>query len=223
MVIDISEKILKRREADRRRYAEKPERQRAASARWTANNSEKKAETERRRIARKLAENPDFVREQSRRQRARDPEGAREAVRNWNANNPGKGLEATLRWQKENPDMVQAIKARRRARKAAAIVEPIRANFRALALVAWNHQCAYCHCDLRAPGVKTEWDHFRPIARCGAEAEYNYVPTCAHCNGSKHARDPFAFLFDIKYVSEVNKFFQTIWTPDPVISEGTTP
>ncbi len=119
----------------------------------------------------------------------------------WRKKYPEKKRASNKNWLASHPEQRKRISnlkcARRRARKAAAIIEPIRANFRALALEAWNHRCAYCSCDLCAPGVKIEMDHFRPIARGGSEAEYNLVPACAGCNRRKSARDPFAFLYDL--------------------------
>ncbi len=107
-------------------------------------------------------------------------------------------------------DRCQEHRNRRRARKAAVIIEPIRANFRALALVAWDHRCAYCrrtaaeafaHRLSGADGdsysaIRLELDHFVPLARGGAHTEYNLVPACRSCNSSKGDRDPFAFLHD---------------------------
>ncbi len=147
---------------------------------------------------------------------AADPEKFRAKKRAENAASPGKNYAQVRAWRERFPDKCLAQSQSRRARKAAAIIEPIRANFLALALVAWDHRCAYCRCDLRSSGVRTEWDHFRPIARGGAEAEYNYVPACARCNGSKHARDPFSFLFDIEYVTDVSRIFETIYAVNPV-------
>ncbi len=105
----------------------------------------------------------------------------------------------------EHPEGQARRGAKRRARKAAATIEPVRANFFALALEAWDHRCAYC-------GVKFSKDtrpareHFQPLSDRyqrrvggggGVEAEYNIVPSCQSCNSSKGDRDPFAFLYDL--------------------------
>ncbi len=173
---------------------------------YDRNRSNKDERREKNRI--RVAKDPKKNSENCRRWSAEHPDQKRQIYRRWYVENAESARAYARRWAAANPGRRRTTEFRRRARKAAAIVEPIRANFYALALIAWDHRCAYCRCDLRSAGVRTEWDHFRPIARGGAEAEYNYVPACRSCNASKHARDPFAFLFDIKYVSNVSRIFE---------------
>jgi 5-methylcytosine-specific restriction endonuclease McrA len=70
---------------------------------------------------------------------------------------------------------------KRRAIKRAATIEPIsRAWWQALK-IAYGSRCAYC-------GVKRqrlEMDHIIPLARGGAHARDNIVPTCRRCNARK--------------------------------------
>ncbi len=101
------------------------------------------------------------------------------------------------RWKQEHPKEVLAIEARRQARKRAAIQEPIRANFLALAIDAFGGRCAYCQVPF-SDHVPAELDHFRSYARGGANAEYNLVPTCQPCNSAKNDKDPFVFIYDLR-------------------------
>lgn len=89
----------------------------------------------------------------------------------------------------------RAAKARRRARKMAAIVESVSASDIRAVFEAFRNECAYC----RAVDDLT-LDHFRPLALGGAHAISNLVPACKSCNSAKGPRDPFAFLHDRRLV-----------------------
>lgn len=75
------------------------------------------------------------------------------------------------------------------------MIYQIRPNFRALAIVAWDHRCAYCH-EPFTDERPAELDHFQPLAHEGAHAEHNLVSACRRCNNVKAAQDPFVFLHD---------------------------
>ena len=132
-----------------------------------------------------------------------DPEKFRAAKRAAHAANPGQNVSKVRAWRSHNHDKCLAQSQRRHARKLGATIGQIAPDFFASALEAWGHRCAYCRADLRAPSAKLEWDHFVPLARGGAHAEHNLVPSCGSCNHHKHAAFPFAFLFDIEYVADV--------------------
>ncbi len=142
--------------------------------------------------------NSDDARAADRDQYALDPEKGRGKSRGRHAQNPVLENLRAKKWRSRFPDKVLIYNRRARALKKGATIAPISVDFHVRALEAWDHRCAYCRTDLRAPGVKTEWDHFRPYARGGAHAEYNLVPVCRSCNSSKWARDPFVFLFDLR-------------------------
>ncbi len=124
-----------------------------------------------------------------------------ERKKRWREENTERVLAQAKASRQRNPEAWKishkAAKARRRAHKAAAIVEPIRANFKALAIKAFDGKCAYCRIKF-SDQVPAEWDHFRPISRGGAHTEYNLVPVCHSCNSVKSNRDPFSFLHNLE-------------------------
>lgn len=55
---------------------------------------------------------------------------------------------------------------------------------------SFNGACAYC-----GAKQKMTMDHFIPLSRGGAHSPHNIVPACSGCNTSKHAMDPFVFIW----------------------------
>lgn len=116
------------------------------------------------------------------------------SAKKWYYKNIDKAQLAHRLWTIKNTDLVRDSAHLRRAREANATIKSIRPEFWAEAKAAWKGCCAYCGelCE------KPEWDHFMPLARGGAHAEYNFVPACPRCNRRKHAKDPFVWLHDIR-------------------------
>ncbi|MGW0468327.1 HNH endonuclease [Streptomyces sp. NPDC003027] len=101
--------------------------------------------------------------------------------------------------RKTKPDQYQEHNRRRRARKAAATIEPFTpADLRA----DWEEHdlwgCFFCG----GPLTDLHVDHFYPLRPAdeeeapGPHAVFNLVPACAECNLSKSNSDPWEFLRD---------------------------
>lgn len=123
----------------------------------------------------KYAANPDFFREDSKRRHHENIEKNRERCRRWN---------------KQNPEKAQARTAVRRSRNlgaegrySAEDVSRIR--------VSQNDKCACCRARL---GGRGHVDHIIPLARGGSNWPSNIQLLCAHCNLSKHDKDPVEFM-----------------------------
>jgi HNH endonuclease len=108
--------------------------------------------------------------------------------------NPEKYKSRYRRSYLKHPDTYRRNRQIRRARERGVLTLPIRKEFWEEAKAAWNGRCAYC----QQPYEKPEQDHFVPIARQGAHAEYNLVPACSSCNRAKADTDPFVFLHDLR-------------------------
>jgi 5-methylcytosine-specific restriction endonuclease McrA len=100
-------------------------------------------------------------------------------------------------WKKENPDRGRDYNHRRRARIAEATIEAFTLSDM---FSDWEEHdlygCFFCGRSL-ADGYEIE--HFYPLTPAdgvpqGSHALFNLVPSCKPCNGSKHNRDPWAFL-----------------------------
>ncbi|MFF1597715.1 HNH endonuclease [Streptomyces mirabilis] len=98
--------------------------------------------------------------------------------RAWTAANPDKAREAKRNWETRNPDAVSRKRHKRRAREAGAHHSPYS---RTQIMARWSG-CAYCD------EPATALDHVTPIAKGGADAEWNLVPACTSCNSSKGAK-----------------------------------
>ena len=59
----------------------------------------------------------------------------------------------------------------------------------------WFHgKCPYC--GERLTGRHFDLDHFIPRSQGGSSADYNLLGSCPHCNRSKGADDPIAWVFN---------------------------
>jgi 5-methylcytosine-specific restriction endonuclease McrA len=78
-------------------------------------------------------------------------------------------------------ERLRLAESKRRARIKLATVEPFTVHDWRRTLELFDYRCAYCLRKLH----DLEADHFRPVARGGAHAEWNLVPACRACNASK--------------------------------------
>ncbi|MFB7823868.1 HNH endonuclease signature motif containing protein [Streptomyces hydrogenans] len=153
--------------------------------------------------------NPEIARQRSqernRRWREANPERAREcsreSKRRWREADPRRNRESVRRWREVHPETARehnrASTHRRRAREAAATIEPftpadLRADWEEHDL--WD--CFFCG----GPLEDLHIDHFYPLTPAdeekppGPHAVFNLVPSCAECNLSKSNGDPWSFL-----------------------------
>ncbi len=91
--------------------------------------------------------------------------------------------------KQDRPDLDRACRQRRRARKAAATVEPFTA---AELLDHWDSIGAYgC---IACGGAYEHADHVMPLALGGEHSVENLLPLCGTCNTSKGAKHPAAWV-----------------------------
>lgn len=174
----------------RKQYEKNPEKERAYTRKWYRKNRDKARQQKHEHYL----ENQDTMRARNANNYRLNPVKHREYGRRWRQRNPEYTKAQNDRYYAAHPDkMIQKSHARR-ARLLGSMAIPIGKNFWAEAKMAWSGCCAYCG----QPCEKPERDHFVPIARGGAHAEYNLVPACHKCNSSKAAADPFAFLHDLR-------------------------
>lgn len=92
-----------------------------------------------------------------------------------------------------NPEPWLANNLLRKARMLAAIcehgVDCVGPDFLA---ELYSRPCFYCG------STSTDADHFQPLAGGGLHCQFNLVPACGPCNGSKHARDPIEFIVGVR-------------------------
>lgn len=125
--------------------------------------------------------------------RAANRERHAEAIASWRDANRERRSVVSAAWRAANPEKVRAIHQRRRARKAEATVEP----FTPEELYAYWYEHSLdtgCYwgdgeCDMTDMHI----DHLQPLAKGGAHAVWNLVPSCAFHNLSKNDTDPFEF------------------------------
>lgn len=92
--------------------------------------------------------------------------------------------EARLRYQRKHPEVGQAVRGRRRARKAGNGPNDLTpSQWRAIKLI-YGNRCAYCGLELQ----RLTMDHVVPIREGGAHTASNIVPACKPCNSSKAHR-----------------------------------
>ncbi len=177
---------------DTRRWREKnPDRARQ----WRDQNRERVAEANRR----WYMQNRERVAEAHRQWCEQNRERVAEANRQWYMQNREWKAEYDRQWRQANPDKHRDKAHRRRARLAAATIEP----FTPADLYAdWQEHGLYACFFCAGPAEPLHVEHFYPLkpadesATPGPHALFNLVPACQACNLSKGNREPWAFLRD---------------------------
>jgi uncharacterized protein YbaR (Trm112 family) len=95
-------------------------------------------------------------------------------------------------WRRNNPEKVRAGSAKRRARLAGVVTNPICRNFLKYLIEIYENKCAYCN----ETSKTYHLDHFIPIELDGHHAEYNLVLACPTCNCSKGWKDPWDWIYE---------------------------
>jgi 5-methylcytosine-specific restriction endonuclease McrA len=153
--------------------------------------------TEEQRRAKKAKDAADFkVHQQerqasNRRKRAENPEKFFQYDLNYRVKNSTHLKALRVIWKKENRARLQALEARRRARKANAPLNDLTPAQWEEVLTAFNHRCAYCPPDCKECKKKAHiltQDHVTPYARNGSHTLWNVVPACGRCNSRKRDR-----------------------------------
>lgn len=100
------------------------------------------------------------------------------------------------RWVKSHPDKYRATQrtaqARRRAVKMAAGGDVMEAKKFKKWVDAQPKVCFYCGVDCSST---FHVDHFVPLSKGGTHSADNLRITCRHCNLTKHASDPYQFMY----------------------------
>jgi len=108
----------------------------------------------------------------------------------WVAANKQKVATTHAAWQKANPDIVAAMKARRRARKANSHGSHTAKDVKTLMAVQ-KCKCAVCRESIKE---KYHVDHIVPLAGGGSNDKTNLQLLCPSCNTSKGAKHPIDFM-----------------------------
>lgn len=114
---------------------------------------------------------------------------ASKRTREWYALNKDRQAETVRRWVEANREAVNAIQARRRAKKREVVTDLTLDQWQET-LEQFNHACAYC---LRSD-VPMTMDHMDPISNGGQHTQSNVIPACKSCNCAKGARSTFSML-----------------------------
>lgn len=104
---------------------------------------------------------------------------------------------SSRQWAQAHPERPRAYASKRRALKAASVVEPFKPTD---VYGSWEGAdlwgCFFCGGELTAKSL--EVDHFYPLSERvtwrGPHAVWNLVPSHQWCNGSKKDREPWTFL-----------------------------
>lgn len=129
----------------------------------------------------------DDVIHRSKEYRIKNPEKVRETKNSWNRANPQAARDRAKRWAKNNPERVRRNVHARRSRELEALGEASESQIQAR-LDYHGRRCVYCQ------GPYEQLDHFFPLSRGGTNWPANLVPSCADCNRSKNARNPWDFI-----------------------------
>lgn len=122
-------------------------------------------------------------------ERYRKDPGARNAVTQiWREANRERCRESTRAWIKRNPEKHRAHSTSRNHRRRAA------GGMSSADLALWTKkQKKVCYWCGRACAKKFHIDHYKAISRGGKHEAGNLVISCAPCNLSKGAKDPYVF------------------------------
>lgn len=105
-------------------------------------------------------------------------------------------LAQTGRWAKAHPDKYRATQriaqARRRAVKIAAGGDVMEAKKFKKWVDAQPKVCFYCGVECSSA---FHVDHFIPLSKGGTHSANNLRIACRHCNLTKHASDPYQFMY----------------------------
>jgi len=120
----------------------------------------------------------------------------------WRSKNPERVVAMAREWRRNNPERVKAQRhlrsqavrnanenARRARKRGAGGVYTSKDVARIFELQ--RGKCPVCRVTLDS---KFHRDHIVPLARGGTNHPDNIQLLCAHCNQTKHARDPYTFM-----------------------------
>lgn len=138
------------------------------------------------RATRWAKDNPERTSEKMREYRQAHKDRLPGVERAWRRRNQERVAQNVTKWQKANWEKVRCYKAKNRAARLAAPTDNHTPAQLREHLATFNGHCAYC---LKAiPEGDLHIDHIEPLARGGAHALENLVPTCSKCNLAKHSK-----------------------------------
>lgn len=91
------------------------------------------------------------------------------------------------------------------------------------ALEHFEYQCAYC-----GETSNLTVEHIVPISKRGTNYIYNLIPACAHCNGSKGAKEIVEWYTTRDYYSEhrllkIHAWYMAMQKHLPILKDGENP
>lgn len=144
---------------------------------------------------------PGYAADVSRRWRAANPEKARQqlnaSAKRWQARNREYVLEYKRRKYRSNLELSRAQKREYERKRRAAGDRYLTMAEESAVLEKTGGLCNYCDAPWEAI------DHFYPLAKGGSHDADNLVPACKSCNSSKHATDPWVWMFDNDVVPKI--------------------
>jgi 5-methylcytosine-specific restriction endonuclease McrA len=123
--------------------------------------------------------------------REKEKKNASLAQKVWRERHPEKARRMHTEWARRNPHKVKQYDHRRMARKRNLPADFTYEKWQQC-LIWWDHSCAYCG----VTGKPLEIEHFIPLSAsdCSGSVMTNLVPSCEHCNATKHDNPAAEFL-----------------------------
>ena len=170
-----------------KRYYANPEESKARSRQWGADNKERRAAYDKL----KYAASREAVLERAKAWHGANPDRVAQHKRDWQERNREYAAQLKKDWREKNPELYANIKraneAKRRARKASALVIEFSDAQLQARLAYYGHRCWICRTE-----KYEELDHVKPLSKGGAHMLSNLRPACRSCNRAKHANWPFS-------------------------------
>jgi 5-methylcytosine-specific restriction endonuclease McrA len=121
---------------------------------------------------------------------AANPERAKASSLAWLKANPEKSRASSLAWQRANPEARRIMDQNRRARKLANGGK----LSKGLSAKLFKLQKGKCPCCNQPLGDDCHMDHIIPLAKGGANEDWNIQLLRQQCNQQKGAKDPVEFM-----------------------------
>lgn len=135
-------------------------------------------------------ENPELAKAKDASDKVKFADRNRVAMAAWRAANKDKIRSDFRAWSLANPDVVRNHNVNRRAKLKSAEGTHTEKDINSMYLLQ-KGKCIVCAVSL---GKKYDIDHIIPLSKGGSNDVGNLQLLCQHCNRSKHAKDPIAFM-----------------------------
>jgi 5-methylcytosine-specific restriction endonuclease McrA len=186
-----------KRAIDKQYRQENSEKEKARQKKWREDNPEygKKWREENSEYGKKWREdNPGYGKKYGKKYRQENSEKEKARMKKWREENP----EYIKKWFRDNREKARLYCQKRRA----LLLEATTEHFTHEDLLDfWSEneinykECFYCEKEM-SEGPE-HIDHYYPLSKGGPHERANLRPSCAHCNLSKHAKQPETFMEEL--------------------------